>query len=433
MDRGFSLDQALAEASRCLLCHDPPCSADCPAGTDPGRFIRKLRFGNVKGAIAVIKQNNPLGGVCGAICPTCSLCERGCLASGITSPIRIGKIQRFLVEYGWQVGFNPISSKPSNGKKVGIIGAGPSGLTCAAELAKDGYQVIVFERLPRAGGMLQYVIPEHRLTSEFVDREISEIVDLGVEIRPNTAIETQEDLDRLLEEGCEALYLATGTWKCTKPDLVAADSEDIFDAISFLRLAKETSEKFVRLVEAKDVAVIGGGDSALDAAVTAKECGARDVLVVYRRSYTDMPASQEAKELALAKGVHLVILTQPVDYIIEEGRVRGVRVVRCGLGESDETGRRCPVLIRETEHTLEAGLIVEALGLVPDEAIRQISSLEVDRLNRVVIKGEGGGTSVKRIFAGGDAVRGASLVTRAISDGKKAAAAMRQMLEKGGR
>ncbi len=431
MEKGFSFDQALAEASRCLLCHDPPCSADCPAGTDPGRFIRKLRFRNLKGAIAVIKQNNPLGGVCGVICPTRSLCEQGCLASGITSPIKIGRIQRFLVEYGWRVGFNPILPRPSNGKKVGIIGAGPSGLACAAELATEGYHVTVFEKLPRAGGMLQCVIPDHRLSRDFVDREISEIVELGVEIKLDTPIRTQADLDLLLKDGYEALYLATGAWKCAGMNITRSGSEDIFDAISFLRLAKDESNKFAGLVKGRDIAVIGGGDSALDAAVTAMEHGAADVFLIYRRSYLDMPASDEAKELALSKGIHFMVMTQPVDYIIENGSVRGMRVVRCKPGEVDASGRRCPVLVDETEHSIEADLIVEALGLVPDDSVTQYSSLEFDKLNRIVIRDEDGATTVKRIFAGGDAVRGASLVTRAVCDGKEAATAIRRLLEKG--
>ncbi len=431
MNQGFSLDQALAEASRCLLCHDPPCSADCPAGTDPGRFIRKLHFRNLKGAIAVIKQSNPLGGVCGVICPTRSLCEQGCLASGITSPIKIGKIQRFLVEYGWQIGFNPISPKPYNGKRVGIIGAGPSGLSCAASLAREGYHVTIFEKLPGAGGMLQCVIPNHRLSRDFVDREISEIVELGVEIRFNTPIKTQADLDLLLEDGYEALYLATGAWKCAEMSMATSDSKDIFDAISFLRLAKEDGDKFAGLVKGRDIAVIGGGDSALDAAVTAKEYGAADVFLIYRRSYLDMPASDEAKEIALSKGIHFTVMTQPVDYIIENGSVRGMRAVRCRPGEVDASGRRCPVLVEETGHSIEAGLIVEALGLMPDDSVTQYSSFRFDKLNRIVTRDEDGATTVKRIFAGGDAVRGASLVTRAVCDGKKAATAIRRLLEKG--
>jgi NADPH-dependent glutamate synthase beta subunit-like oxidoreductase len=366
------------------------------------------------------------------VCPTRSLCEQGCLASGITAPIKIGKIQQFLVEYGWQIGFNPVSPKPSNGKKVGIIGAGPSGLTCAGELAKAGYRAVVYEKLSRAGGMLQYVIPAHRLSRELVDREISEIVGLGVEMRLETPVETQQDLDRLFSEGCEALFLATGAWECTRMNVTTTGSEgseDIFGAISFLRLAKEDTEEFAGKVKGKDVAVIGGGDSAMDAAVTAQKYGARDVFIVYRRSYLDMPASEEAKELALKTGIHFAVTTQPVDYIIEDRKVKGMRVASCRLGEIDDSGRRRPVLIEGTERPIQADMIVEALGLIPDHSIRRFSSLEFDQLNRVVTRDDFGATPVRRVFAGGDAVRGASLVARAVGDGKRAAAAIRNMLE----
>jgi glutamate synthase (NADPH/NADH) small chain len=430
MEKGFSMDQALAEASRCLLCHDAPCSKGCPAATEPDRFIRKLRFRNLKGAVAVVRDNNILGGVCGAICPTSSLCEEGCLASGITTPIRIGKIQRFLVEYGWQVGFKPLSSNPSSGRKIGIVGAGPSGLSCAAELAREGYQVVIFEKLARPGGMLRYVIPEHRLSREFVDREIADVFDLGVKIECNAPIETQVDLDQLLKDGFDALYVATGAWKCTKIDVPSANSDAIFDALSFLQIAKTDSQEFTSLVKAKEVAVIGGGDSAMDSAVTAQRNGAKDVYLIYRRSYQEMPASEEAKRHALSEGVHFIIMTQPVNYLTEAGKVKGLKVVRCKLGEIDKSRRRSPILIEETEHTLHADLIVEAAGLEPDDSVRQFSNLEFDDSNRIIIEDENGTTSIKRVFAGGDAVRGASLVAKAVGDGKRAAAAIQRMLGK---
>jgi glutamate synthase (NADPH/NADH) small chain len=429
MDNRFSMDHALREAARCLLCHDAPCSAACPAVTEPDRFIRKLRFRNIKGAAALVKKNNVLGGVCGAICPTSCLCEQGCLASGIGRPIAIGKIQKFLVEYGWQVGLDPVATKASNGMKVAVVGAGPSGLTCAGELAQEGYRVVVFEKLSKPGGMLTHVIPEHRLCSDFVEKEIAEIADLGVEIRCDSPVESQSDLDRLLGDGFEAVYMATGAWKCATLGLPGMGSDGTFDAISFLTLAGANPGKFVELVEDKDVVVIGGGDSAMDAAVTARKHGARDVYVVYRRSYGDMPASQEAKDEALAAGVHLLFLTQPVSYDVEDGKVRGMRMVRCNLGEPDETGRRRPMLLSGTEHKFPADLIVEAPGLVPEEAMRQFSSLDLSTLNCIVVDDDTGATRAGKIFAGGDAVRGASLVARAVGDGKRAARAIRQALE----
>lgn len=428
MERSFSIDQALREASRCLLCYDAPCSAGCPAQTEPDRFIRKLRFKNLKGAVSVVKRNNAFGWVCAAICPTSSLCEQGCLASGIGAPIRIGKIQRFLVEYGWEIGLRPLAPRRANGVMVAVVGAGPSGLTCAADLAKEGFRVVVFERFSKPGGMLRYVIPEHRLSSRLLDREIGEIVDLGVEIRCDTPIESQNDLDGLLASGFAAVYLATGSWKCTKVGVETKASEGIFDAISFLKFAKEASKGFADLVTGTEVAVIGGGDSAVDAAVTAKRHGARDVYIVYRRSYKDMPASREAREQALDEGIHLILMTQPVAYLTENGRVVGMTVARCAPGELDESGRRTPILVEGTEYPFRADRIVEAAGLIPDDSVKRFTSIEIDAENRILVRDDRGSTSVEQVFAGGDAVRGASLVARAVGDGKKAAIAIQSAI-----
>ena len=430
MDKTFSMDHALREAARCLLCHDAPCSAGCPAYTEPDRFIRKLRFKNLKGAAALVRKNNALGGVCGAICPTSCLCEQACLASGIGTPIAIGKIQRFLVEYGWQVGMGPVAAKPSSGRKVAVVGAGPSGLACAAELAREGYKVVVFERLSKPGGMLTHVIPEHRLSGDLVAREISEIVNLGVEIRCDCPVESRADLDRILADGFEAVYLATGAWKCSRLDIPGGDSNQILDAISFLARARTDTEKLAGIVRGRNVAVIGGGDSAVDAAVIAHKLGARDVFIVYRRSYGEMPASEEAKAEALAEGVHLLFLTQPVSYDVKNGKVQGVRAVRCSLGEPDETGRRRPVTLAGTEHMFPADLIVEAPGLVPEDSVQGFEGLKLDTLNRIVLADDAGATALRRIFAGGDAVRGGSLVARAVGDGKRAARAIDQALKR---
>ncbi len=427
MDKGYTMDQAMAEAARCLLCHDAPCSRGCPASTEPDRFIRKLRNRNLKGAAAVIKESNILGGICAVICPTSSLCERECLATGIARPIEIGKIQRFLVEYAWGIGFRPTAPAPSNGIKIAVVGAGPSGLTCAAELAKRGYSVVVFEKLPRAGGMLRWAIPEHRLSVEFVDREIADVEALGVGFKYNTPIETQADLGRLPGEGFEAVYVATGAWKCTRLDVPFRDSKDIFDAISFLALAKTDPPGFAEIVKGKEVVVIGGGDTAIDAAVSAVMSGAEASSILYRRSFQEMPGSREEKEAAVRAGVNLLILTQPTGYEIEGGRIKGLKVVRTGLGDTDESGRRRPVPIDGSEHFIRADLVVEALGLVPDDSITRLSDLRFDERNCIVVE-DGGRTSQKNVFAGGDAVRGGSIVARAVADGKEAARSIDSML-----
>lgn len=431
MKPGFTIDQALAEASRCLLCHDAPCSTHCPASTAPDRFIRALRFRNVKGAIRTIKERNVLGGICGTVCPTSDLCVQGCVASGIGEPIRIGELQRFLVEHGWHTGYQLAPSKPSNGHKVAVVGGGPAGLTCAAELAKEGCQAIVFEKRERAGGMLAYGIPNHRMSREFLERELDDVRALGVEIRCGAAVETAAGLDALWDDGFDAVFLATGAWRCLTLDVEHRDSDDVIDALSFLRAAKDADARFESLVKDREVMIIGGGDTAMDAALCAKRGGAREVSIVYRRSFDQMPGSKAEKRETIEAGVHLLILTQPVDYVIEDGRVRGLRVQRTRLAEPDASGRPRPVELPETEHTIAADTIVEALGLTPREQVGQLTDLQLDNKHRIVVK-EGRAAGCQRcVFAGGDAVRGASIVANAVGDGKAAAAAILRELASG--
>jgi NADPH-dependent glutamate synthase beta subunit-like oxidoreductase len=428
MQKGFTIGQAIEEASRCLLCHDAPCSNGCPATTEPDKFIRKLRFKNIKGAVAAIKENNILGGTCAVVCPTCSLCQQGCSASGILRPIDIGGIQRALVEYGWDTKFNPIRTKVSNGKKVAIVGAGPSGLSCAAELAKEGFSVVVFEKKDKPGGMLQYAIPEHRLSKEYVDREIEDITSLGVEIRCNQPIATQADLDDLFGQGFEAAYLATGAWECVALDVARQESEQVTDAMSFLQLVKINGADAAGKVGGLKVAVIGGGDTAIDAAITAKNAGAKSVSIIYRRAYGQMPAHPDELQAALQAGVNIVTLCQPIEYLFTQGKLSGLKVVRNELGEPDSSGRPRPVPIEGSQHDIATDVIIEAIGLNPSKKIRELSSLEFDTQNRIVVSEQNQATDAKNVFAGGDAVRGASIVAHAVGDGKKAAFKICEML-----
>jgi len=421
----------MAEANRCLLCHEPPCSVGCPANTDPGKFIRQMRFLNLKGAAATVKRNNVLGGACGILCPTCSLCQGGCTAAGLDRPINIGGLQRFLIEYAWEIGFNPLEAGEPNGLRVAIVGSGPSGLSCAAELALAGFSPTVFEVLDRAGGVLQHILPEHRMAHEFLDREIKDLTDLGVAIECGKAVETAEDVDGLFAEGFKAVYLATGAWQSVSLGIPGSDSEDVYDGIDFLRGAKADPAGTSALLAGKEVAVIGGGDTAMDVAVSAARAGAKDVYVLYRRSFQQMPGDEEEKLDAIREGVHFVILTQPVEYLLKDGKVSGVKAERNQLGEPDSSGRRRPVAIPGSEHVIAADLVVEAIGLRPPEGIRRVQGLNVDEGNRIVVTGEGGRTSIDNVYAGGDAVRGAALISNAICDGRNAAAAIAQALIRG--
>ncbi len=429
MKNRFTMDQAMAEASRCLLCHEPPCSTDCPAGTDPGKFIRQMRLRNLKGAVATVRRNNPLAGACGVLCPTARLCQKGCSASGIDRPIDIGALQRFLVEYGWSIDFNPLEAAESNGIRVAVVGAGPSGLACAADLALAGFQVTVIEALDHAGGVPGHALPEHRLPRTFVEREIEDIAALGVALEYGRAIETRDELEGLFAEGYQAVYLATGAWTPSSLQVEGSDADGVWDAMTFLRKAKAERDAMTAALEGKRVAVIGGGDTAMDVAVSATVCGAADVYVIYRRSYLQMPGEPDEKLDALAAGVHFVVLSQPQEYTTDgDGKIDGVRVQSTRLGDADESGRRSPVPMEGVEYTLPVDMVVEAIGLGPSPQVRQLQLIRFDGASRFLVEPATGQTSAANVFAGGDAVRGPDLVVRAVADGRKAAAAIAETL-----
>ena len=319
MELGYTYSQAMAEAARCLLCHEPPCSAGCPANTDPGKFIRQLRFRNLKGAIATMYVNNILAASCGVLCPTCTLCASGCTAKGLDRPIDIGGLQRFLAEHSWEIGFTPLKAGEKNGQKVAVVGSGPAGLMCASELVQQGFSVTLFERLEKPGGVLRHLLPEHRLSAVFFDREVKMLADLGVEFKCNETIAGRAGLDALLQQGYGAIYLATGAWDAVRLDLPGGDAAGIEGALSFLARSKRDPHAVTAEVKDRQVAVIGGGDTAMDVAVTARRFGARDVYVLYRRSYAQMPGDPEEKLEVMQEGVHFVMLTQPLEYISENG------------------------------------------------------------------------------------------------------------------
>jgi len=430
MEPCFTPDQAFAEAGRCLLCFDAPCSKGCPADTDPGTFIRKLRLRNIKGAIATVKNNNILGGICGALCPVSGLCEKECAATPIDRPIQIGKVQRFLIEYGRKLKFDPLKKKESNNIKIAIIGCGPSGLSCAAELAKEGFSVDIFEKKPKPGGILRYLVPEHRLSEVFLDEELKDIYSLGVNIKCNSPVESEGDLEQLLKEGYKAIYIATGTWGMKSLGL-NSDYDGFYDAQDFLERCKSSNKTdIVKILADKSVCVIGGGDTAIDAAETALKLGARDVSIIYRRSFAQMPGDENGKIEALKSGIHFLILTQPVKYLSEGGRITCIEVVRNKLGSPDFSGRLQPVSIEGSVHVIDTDIIIEALGFEPDADSKMLYvKLKSSEKGLIIINEKTGITSKKNVYAGGDITRGPSLIPEAVADGKRAAKAILEGME----
>ncbi len=441
MSKGLDLAQAIAEADRCLLCHDAPCSDACPADTRPAEFIRKLRFKNITGAIRTIKENNILGGACGVLCPTSRLCEEKCSAmfksqnrpEGADRAIPIGGIQRFLIEHSWERNIQIFEKPAARPEKVAVVGSGPGGLSCAAELAKDGYQVTLFEARPEPGGVLRYGVVSYRFDMNFLEHEMQDIKSLGVKFQCNSPIEGEAGAEKLLQDGFDAVFLAPGLWAAATIKPTGRDIDGLFSSVEYLSALRDGRfEEMEKRIQGKTVAVIGGGSVAMDCIESAIWLDAKDVYLIYRRSYSQMPAEPDERIKALECGVHFLLLNQPLDYLTDDqNRLVGVKLVRTCLGEPDESARRRPENIEGSEWTMNADVVIEAIGnIAPDESLQWYPHIKVDDKKLIQVDSESGRTSVDGIFAGGDIVRGPALVVEAIHDGKVAAAAIKKYLEK---
>ena len=439
MSKGLDLAQAIAEADRCLLCYDAPCSEACPAETKPADFIRKLRFKNMTGAIRTIKENNILGGACGVLCPTSRLCEEKCSAmfqaqnrpEGADRPIQIGKIQRFLIEHSWDRGFKVFEKPAPRNQKVAVVGSGPGGLSCAAELAKDGYQVTVLEAKPEPGGVLRYGVVSYRLDMNFLAHEMDDIKSLGINFECNTPIQGKDGAEKLLKEGYDAVFLAPGLWEAASIRPVGKDIDGLFSSVDYLAALRDGRfEEMERKLQNKTVAVIGGGSVAMDCIESAVRLGAKDVYLIYRRSYSQMSAEADERIEALEAGVHFLLLNQPLDYVTDDqNRLTGLKLVRTQLGEPDASGRRAPELIAGSEWAMDSDVVIEAIGnIAAQDSPEWYSNVDIDDKKLIKVDPETGKTSVDGIFAGGDIVRGPALVVQAVQDGKVAAAAIKEYL-----
>jgi NADPH-dependent glutamate synthase beta subunit-like oxidoreductase len=441
MSKGLDLIQAISEADRCLLCHDAPCSAACPAETQPAEFIRKLRLKNITGAIRTIKENNILGGACGVLCPTSRLCEEKCSAmfkslnrpDGADRPIQIGKIQRFLIEHSWQRDFKVFTKPAPRKEKIAVVGSGPGGLSCAAELAKDGYQVTVFEAKPEPGGVLRYGVVSYRFDLDFLEHEMKDIKSLGIAFECNAPIQGKDGAEKLLKEGYDAVFLAPGLWEAASIKPAGKDIDGLFSSVDYLAALRDGRfEEMERKLKGKTVAVIGGGSVAMDCIESAVRLEAKDVYLIYRRSYSQMPAEADERVEALESGVHFLLLNQPLDYVTDDqNRLTGLKLVRTRLGEPDASGRRAPEAIDGSEWQMNADVVIEAIGnIAAEDSPQWYPNVDIDEKKLIKADPETGKTSVKGIFAGGDIVRGPALVVQAVQDGKVAAAAIKEYLAK---
>lgn len=404
---GFNSRTALEEAARCLLCHDAPCSKGCPAGTNPAKFIRSIRFRNVRGAAETIRENNILGGTCARVCPYDNLCEEACSRCGIDRPIEIGKLQRFAIEqeeaYGMKVLSVPAEKKAG---KVACVGAGPASLAVASELAKEGYDVTIFEREAKAGGVLTYGIVPSRLPQSVVDYDISKVEELGVKFVFNTEVKAA-DL-----EGFDAAFIGVGLWGPNLPGIEGIDLPGVYAAVDYLKAARSGAEGFNA---GKRVLVVGGGDVAVDCAVTAKLQGAEDVKIVYRRTIEEAPGNLNEFQYALSLGIGMTTGMAP-DSIVGDGKVEAVNF----KGFRDEAAKL----------TLSADTIVFATGQKAED-VSAIAGVDVTA-KKTIAADANGITNVDGIFSAGDIVNGGKTVVEAVAAGKVAAFSIMQYLEKKG-
>ena len=433
---GYNEEEAVLEASRCLNCKNPRCMQACPVGVKIPAFISKVHEGDFAGAAAVIAEDSSLPAVCGRVCPQETQCEGNCILGVKSEPVAIGKLERFVADWSRNHPSDKRAEPVRNGKKVAVVGSGPSGLACAADLAKLGYDVTIFEALHKAGGVLVYGIPEFRLPKEeVVAAEVEAVRELGVKIETDVVVGRTVTVDSLLdEEGFDAVFIGSGAGLPRFMGIPGENLNGVFSANEFLtrnNLMKAFREDYLTPIHTgKRVVVVGGGNVAMDAARTALRLGA-ETTIVYRRTEKELPARAEEVHHAHEEGVEFRMLTNPVEIIGDEnGWVKAVRCVRMELGEPDESGRRSPVAVPGSEFEIETDTVIMSLGTSPNPLIASTTKgLETTRRGCLVAD-EGGETTREGAFAGGDAVTGAATVILAMGAGRKAAASIHEYLSR---
>lgn len=432
---GYNVEEAVEEAKRCIGCKNAKCIEGCPVAIDIPGFIGHLKEGDVKEAFDVISESSSLPAVCGRVCPQESQCEGRCIRGIKGEPISIGKLERFTADWAKQNGVKPQPPKNKIDKKVAVIGSGPAGLTCAGDLAKYGYKVTIFEALHEPGGVLVYGIPEFRLPKEdIVKKEIDNVLSLGVELELNSIVGKSVKIDDLFEEGYEAVFIGSGAGLPKFMGIPGEQANGVFSANEYLtrsNLMKAFDENSnTPIMRGQKVAVVGGGNVAMDAARTALRLGA-ETHIVYRRSEEELPARVEEVHHAKEEGVIFDLLTNPVEILTtEEGWVKGIRCVRMELGEPDASGRRRPQPIEGSEFDIEVDTVIMSLGTSPNPLISSTTpGLDTNKWGCIVADEEIGLTSKEGVFAGGDAVTGAATVILAMGAGKAAAKGIHEYLQ----
>ena len=425
---GYNQEEAMEEAQRCLGCKKPKCVEGCPVSINIPGFIEEIKEGKIEEAYKVIGLSSALPAICGRVCPQESQCEGKCIRGVKGEAVSIGKLERFVADYALEHDIKPVGAEVKNGHKVAVIGSGPSGLTCAGDLAKAGYDVTVFEALHELGGVLVYGIPEFRLPKQkVVKKEIEKVKELGVKFETNVVIGKSTTIDQLMEEeGFEAVFIGSGAGLPMFMGIPGENANEVFSANEYLtrsNLMKAFRDDYDTPIAAgKKVAVVGGGNVAMDAARTALRLGA-EVHIVYRRSEAELPARAEEVHHAKEEGIIFDLLTNPKKINVDEnGNITSMTVIKMELGEPDASGRRRPVEIEGSEYDIEVDTVIMSLGTSPNPLISSTTKgLETNRRKCIVAEEENGQTSKEGVFAGGDAVTGAATVILAMGAGKAGA------------
>lgn len=437
---GYTEEMAICEAERCLNCKNQPCVNGCPVNIQIPDFISKIKQGDYEGAYDIISESSSLPAVCGRVCPQESQCESKCTLGIKFEPVAIGRLERFVADRHNEKNENILEKPKQNGHKVAIIGSGPSGLACAGDLAKKGYAVTIFEALHTAGGVLVYGIPEFRLPKEIVAKEVENLKSLGVSIKTNVVIGKTLTIDELFDMGYEAVFVGSGAGLPNFMGIPGESLKGVYSANEFLTrsnlMKAYKNDAYTPIMKGGNVAVVGGGNVAMDAARTALRLGAKNVYIIYRRSMDELPARKEEVEHAIEEGIKFNVLNNPIEILgIDDkenkrnGFVRALKCVKMELGEVDQRGRRKAFPIEGSEFEIAVDTVIMSIGTSPNPLIKSTTKgLEVNSRGGIIVN-EDGLTSRESVYAGGDAVTGAATVISAMGAGKKAAKTIDEQLK----